>query len=164
MIIFRLNLISRFKTVKWPLVFPFQTNCDWILGQMYRACQGGANSSISCIYVSFLVIQRGFFPGGSDGKESACNAGDLCSKPGSGRSPGEGNGYPLQYSCLENSMDRGAWWAMGSQRVRHDWVTNTFTFFYHSKIFHFLPFYCLGINIRNSIHKEEIHIKILKIP
>ena len=46
------------------------------------------------------------FPGGSDGKESACSAGDLGSIPESGRSPGEGNGYPLQYSCLENSMDR----------------------------------------------------------
>ena len=45
----------------------------------------------------------------SDGKESACNAGDLSSIPGSGKPPGEGNGYPLQYSCLENSMDRGAW-------------------------------------------------------
>ena len=48
--------------------------------------------------------------GGSDGKESAHDAGDLGSVPGSGRSPGEGNGYALQYSCLENSMDRGAWW------------------------------------------------------
>ena len=47
-------------------------------------------------------------PGGSDGKESACNAGDLGSIPGLRRSPGEGNGYPLQYSFLENSMDRGA--------------------------------------------------------
>ena len=44
-------------------------------------------------------------------KESACNVGDLGSIPGSGRSPGEGNGNPLQYSCLENSMDGGAWWA-----------------------------------------------------
>ena len=50
------------------------------------------------------------FPGGSEGKESACNAGDLVLVPVVGRSPGEGNGYPLQYSCLENSMDRGAWW------------------------------------------------------
>ena len=49
------------------------------------------------------------FPGGSDSKESACNVGDLGSISESGRSPGEGNGYPLQYSCLENSMDRGAW-------------------------------------------------------
>ena len=49
------------------------------------------------------------FPGSSDGKESACNAGDLGSIPGSKRSPEEGNGHPLQYSWLENSMDRGAW-------------------------------------------------------
>ena len=46
------------------------------------------------------------FPGGSDGKESACNVGDPGLIPGSGRSPGEGNGNPLQYSCLENFMDR----------------------------------------------------------
>ena len=52
-----------------------------------------------------------FLPGGSVSKVSACNAGDLGSIPGLGRSPGEGNGNPLQYSCLENSMDRGAWWA-----------------------------------------------------
>ena len=51
-------------------------------------------------------------PGGSGGKESACNAGDSGSIPGSGRSPGEGNGYPLQYSCLENSKDKGAWKAI----------------------------------------------------
>ena len=50
------------------------------------------------------------FPGGSNGKESACNAGDLGLIPESGRSPGEGNGNPLQYSYLKNSMDRGAWW------------------------------------------------------
>ena len=49
------------------------------------------------------------FPGSSDGKESAFNAGDLGSTPGLGRFPGEGNGNPLQYSCLENPMDRGAW-------------------------------------------------------
>ena len=50
------------------------------------------------------------FPGGPDSKESACDAGDPGSVPGSGRSAGEGNGYLLQYCCLENSMDRGAWW------------------------------------------------------
>ena len=49
------------------------------------------------------------FPGGSDGKESNCNAEDVGSAPGSGRSPGEGNGNPLQFSFLDNSMDRGAW-------------------------------------------------------
>ena len=52
------------------------------------------------------------FPGGSDGKASAYNAGDPCLIPGSGRSPGEGNGNPLQYPCLENPMDRGAWLAI----------------------------------------------------
>ena len=51
------------------------------------------------------------FPGGSGGKESACNAGNLGSIPGSGTSPAEENSYPLQYSCLENSMDRGDWQA-----------------------------------------------------
>ena len=50
------------------------------------------------------------FPGGSDSKESACNVGDPGSIPGLGRSPSEGDGNPLQYSCLENSMNRGAWW------------------------------------------------------
>ena len=51
------------------------------------------------------------FPGGSDGKESAHNVGGLSLTPGLGRSPEEGNGNPFQYSCLENPMDRGAWWA-----------------------------------------------------
>ena len=51
------------------------------------------------------------FPGSSDGKESTCNVDDLELIPGLGRSPGGGHGNPLQYSCLENSMDRGAWWA-----------------------------------------------------
>ena len=65
------------------------------------------------------------FPHSSVGKESACNAGDLDSIPESGRSPGEGNGNPLQYSCLENSMDRGAWQATvhGVARVRHNLAT-----------------------------------------
>ena len=59
-------------------------------------------------------------------KEFAYNAGDLGSIPGSGRSPGEGNGNPLQYSCLENSMDREAWWATvhGIAGVGHDLVTH----------------------------------------
>ena len=62
------------------------------------------------IYILLLVIALIFlgFPGGSEDKVSACNAGDPGSIPGSGRSPGEGNGNPLQYSCLENPMDREA--------------------------------------------------------
>ena len=58
-----------------------------------------------------IMLRQAGFPGGSDGKESVCNAGNPGSIPGSGRFPGEESGYPLQYSCLENSMDRGAWWA-----------------------------------------------------
>ena len=73
------------------------------------------------------------FPGGSDGEESACNAGDQGLIIGLGRSPGEGNGYPLQYFCLENPMDKGAPQSVGSQRVGHNWETNTFTFFSGAK-------------------------------
>ena len=72
----------------------------------------------------YLQLIQGFLCR-SAGKESACNAGDLGSIPGSGRSPGEGNGNPLQYSCLENPMDRGAWQATvhGFTRVRHNLAT-----------------------------------------
>ena len=65
------------------------------------------------------------FPGGSDGKASACDAGNLGSIPGLGRSPGEGNGNRLQCSCLGNSTDRRAWWATihGVQRVGYDLAT-----------------------------------------
>ena len=59
-----------------------------------------------------LVPRKNDCPGGSDSKESACNAGDLGLIPGSGRSPGEGKGNLLQSSCLENFMDRGAWWVI----------------------------------------------------
>ena len=60
---------------------------------------------------SLTLRENTDFPGGSDGKESACNAGDLVSVPGSGRSPGGGSGNPLQYSCLENPVAIGTWWA-----------------------------------------------------
>ena len=63
-----------------------------------------------CVYI-YIYMTNVCFPGGSDGKESACNAGNLGLIPGSGRSPREGNGNPLQYSCLENPKDRGAWQA-----------------------------------------------------
>ena len=67
-----------------------------------------------------------------DDKESGCNVWDLGLIPDLGQSSGEGNGYPLQYSCLENSMDRGAWWAIlyGAAESGHDWATNTFTLFF----------------------------------
>ena len=72
------------------------------------------------------------FPGGSEDKASACNAGDPGSIPGLGRSPGEGNGNPLQYSCQENPVDRGAWWAtvdgVAKSRTRLSDFTITVTF------------------------------------
>ena len=86
------------------------------------------------------------FPGGSDGKASAHNAGDPGSIPGLGRSPGEGNGNPLQYSCLENSMDGGAWWATvhGVTKSR-TWLSDFTTWINNYHLYHcfyllFLPF------------------------
>ena len=72
------------------------------------------------------------FPGGSDGKESACNAGDPGKITGSGRSPGEGNGNPLQYSCLENSMDGGAWWATVHGATKSQIQLTSLSFFFLS--------------------------------
>ena len=75
------------------------------------------------------------FPGGSDGKESTCNAGDPVSNPGLGKSPGEWNGNPLQYSCLTGpwTEEPSRLQSMGSQRVGDDWATNT-----HNSILSFL--------------------------
>ena len=77
---------------------------------------------IRLLFTTIEKFSEHFPTSGSDSKASACNAGDLGSVPGLGRSPGEGNGNPFQYSCLENPMDRGAsrLQSMGSQRVRHD--------------------------------------------
>ena len=63
----------------------------------------------TCVFINAFGFCFGDLPGGSDGKESAHNVGDPSSIPGSGRSPGEENGNPLQYSCQENAMDREAW-------------------------------------------------------
>ena len=76
-------------------------------------------------------MEKDIFPGGSDDKASAYNAGDPGSTPGLGRSPGEGNGNPHQYSCLENPMDGGTWWTTvhGVAKVGHNWETSL-SFFY----------------------------------
>jgi len=68
-------------------------------------------SSLNLGYLPCIHVFIRSFPGGSNGKEFACNIGDPDLIPGLGRFPGEGNGYPLQYSCLEKPMDRGAWQA-----------------------------------------------------
>ena len=70
-----------------------------------------SNNPVEHLPNYLLAYKAMGFPGGSDGKESAYNAGDLDSFPGSRRSLGEGNGFLLLYSCLENSMDRGTWWS-----------------------------------------------------
>ena len=83
----------------------------------------------------FLLAYAGF-PGGSDSKVSVCSAGDPSSIPGLGRAPGEGNGSPLQYSCLENALDGGAWQAtvhgVAKSRTRLSDFTFTFTFTFRS--------------------------------
>ena len=77
-----------------------------------------------------MIESEKHLPCGSDSEESACNAGDPGLIPGSGRSPGEGNGNPLQYSCLENPNDRGAWQAI-VHGVANSWTRlNDFTFFF----------------------------------
>jgi len=79
----------------------------------------------------YMLVPLGF-PGGSEVKASACNEGDLGSIPELGRSLGEGNGNPLQYSCLENPRDRGAWWAtvQGISKSQTRLSDFTFTFFH----------------------------------
>ena len=91
-----------------------------------------------------VLIKHLGFPGGSEVKASACNAGDLGLIPGLGRSPGEGNGNPLQYSCLENPMDGGAWWATihGVAKSRTRLTDFTFTFVKHLLcIVHYLNYF-----------------------
>ena len=108
-----------------------------------------------CFQVNFSY--NGFLDG-SDSKESACNAGDIRDTgliPGSGRSPGGGHGNPLQNSCLENPMDRGAWWSIGWQSVAHDWSELACTQMHHDtamrlvmelwKSHTFTPWECPGI-------------------
>ncbi|CAI9159774.1 unnamed protein product [Rangifer tarandus platyrhynchus] len=98
----------------WLLIFVILNYA--VVNSIYYACLGiGASTcflrtSIHSAYIEHCLSVWGF-PGDSDDKESACNVGDPALIPGSGRSSGEGNGNPLQYSCLGNSMDRAAWQA-----------------------------------------------------
>ena len=87
------------------------------------------------------------FPGGSNGKVSACNAGDTGSVPGSGRSPGEGKSNPLQYSCLENPMDRGAWWSSVHGVTKSQTQVSDFTF----------P---LQVYIHIKLNRWAVHLKL----
>ena len=88
-------------------------------------------SACVCVYVYVCM----YFPHGSEGKASACNVGDLGSIPGMGRSPGEGNGNPLQCSCLENPMDGEAWWATVHGVTKSQTQLRDFTFKMQLKYF-----------------------------
>ena len=93
----------------WPGIKPTPSALE---GEILATGPPGKSplASFKMYLVSIYTCLWGF-PGGSEVKASASDAGDLGLIPGSGRSPGEGNGNPLQYSCLENPMDRGPWWA-----------------------------------------------------
>ena len=115
-----ISLIKSFL-IKYPLpvIFEIQKNIKkvelmaacWLINRIYVTRKGGIECS------------------GSDGKESACNAGDTGSTLRSGRSPGEGNGNPLQYSCLENYMGKEAWWATVHEVAKSQTWLSTFHFF-----------------------------------
>ena len=92
-------------------------------------------------------------PGGSDGKESACNIRGSGLIPGSGRSPGEGNGNPLQYSCLENSMDRGAWWATVHR------VTKCQTGL--SECMHVCACACAHVRVHTHTHTHSVRLNLV---
>ena len=91
--------------------------------RVYSEIARGIAIQVMETMVDHKQVQRTWkgFPGGLDGKEFTCNSGSLGLILGTGRSHGEGNDYPLQYSCLENSMDRGAWRAM-VHRVAKSWT------------------------------------------
>ena len=97
---------------------------------------GGVCVQMGCLTWSYASLG---FPGSLAANESACSGGDLASIPGLGRSPGEGKGYPLQYSFLENSMDSGAWWATisGVAKSTH-WKCVHFDLFSRSVVSDFL--------------------------
>ena len=107
-----------------PCALKFEKHYSTFLVQEWDLLSRLLNNQI--VILVFRVFLKLFLkmglPDGSDGKASACNAGDPGSIPGLKRSPGEGNGNPLQYSCLENPMDRGL------QRVGHNWLTDAFPF------------------------------------
>ena len=98
---------------------------EWVSMPSSRGSSRGSSRPRDQTHISYFSCTGKDFPGGSDGKESACDAGDLGSILGLGRPPGEGNGNPLQYSCLENPMDRGAWQdsCQVFARVEHDLAT-----------------------------------------
>ena len=117
-------------------------HCVFVPQLLYPFICGWTFRLLPCIGSQFITVKKNAtyehlytfmgFPHSSVGKESACNAGDLGSIPGLRRSPGEGNGNPLQYSCLRNPIDRGAWRSIahGVTRVGHYLGTKTTIYIY----------------------------------
>ena len=114
-----------FVLVQVPIIFIWIVRKEFFLG--FPAFQFTAFPHLLDWPLKFQLCCPLAFPHGSDGNESACKAGDLGLIPGWRRSPGEGNGYPLQYFCLEIpwTEEPGRLQSMGSRRVRQDWATNT---------------------------------------
>ena len=114
----------------------FKTNFYWSIVDL-QCCVSfrcSTSESVSVTYIYIYVYMYVYThthmrsPGGSGSKESACNVGDLSSIPGSGRSPGKENGNPVQYSCLENTMDRRAWQATVHRVTKSQTQLSDFTF------------------------------------
>ena len=112
-----------------------------------------------CVFEErFSYLQKASFPVGSEVKVSACNVGDLGSIPSLGRSPGEGNGNPLQYSCLENPMDGGAWWATVHGAAKSWTRLSDFTYQSYKKVlFPPLGYRCKNHNTQAFYQHSDYH-------
>ena len=120
---------------------PMDRGACW--ARVHRVAESDMTTATACINTNIYMGP----PGGSDGKESACNAGDPGSIPGWEIYPGEGNGYPFQYSCLENSMDRGAWlvtvhrvtksWTQLKQFSNHAYI---YIYVFQFRVYHFVQY------------------------
>ena len=123
--------LLKFQRWNWNLAPRMPASCSFSDTQAFGPASFGElvlpyeATDVLELQMNWVMVTKRGFPGGSDGKESACNARDSDLIPVLERSPGEGNGYPLQYSCLENSMVSEAWrvspWG---HNVRHNWATN----------------------------------------
>ena len=129
--------ISYFQCIS---IWPATSKCSMASWGQRALCQAAYSQITSEVLFSFNIIRSKIcislkkqdFPGGSDGKESAWNAGNPGWIPESGIIPGEGDGYPLQHSCLENPMDIGAWrvtavYGVAKESDMTDWLTHTHT-------------------------------------
>ena len=119
------------------------------------------HSTLWCKILQRLLLS--LFPSGSDGKASAYHVGDLGSIPGSGRSPGEGSGNPLQYSCLENPMEGGTWWARVHGVAKSRTQLNDFTFFLSLSLFKWCPFKLYFQTTHSKVHSISLSADTMPI-